>query len=406
MKNRILVLTLISILISLSLVSSYSVNFGDSNQDYSRHNFIYRDDVSDTDRAWSTSYVGYNIRLNSAHTYYYATFLASDGSYIFRDETPNPLAFQNVTNRDGSSVTGLTFRDGGRTILWEKSSGDGLNYNVFSKNYVPRSSTDDTNVAPAHDHSHPSGLNVCLFTGGNYRISWNPSSKSVQNVSFAKIPSGRTFRNTYLRDASTSSAVANFNLTNRSFEFNTGSFRGDVLFMQFTYSDNSKSDVSNKTITSVTNCEPMVIPPSNQTIINNNSNTGNAIVYVFLLFVITFVTFTSYYVMWKTKFSNERKIKGSGLAQSVVISKSKYLKLFLMCVNYFLTIGVLTMIKHSFTTYVSFPEFATNVDFILSILWAVIYPFLVSVFAVIIAMLWKDNEVVKSFERLGTLGGR
>ena len=80
-------------------------------------------------------------------------------------------------------------------VLWEKRSGDGLNYNVFAKNYVPRSSTDDTNTAPAHDHSHPSGLNVCLFTGGNYKISWAPVSKEVDNVSFAKIPAGRTFRN-------------------------------------------------------------------------------------------------------------------------------------------------------------------------------------------------------------------
>ena len=58
-KNLILFVTFT--FASLVLASAYSVNFGDSVADYSRHNFIYRDDVSDADRAWSTSYVGYNV---------------------------------------------------------------------------------------------------------------------------------------------------------------------------------------------------------------------------------------------------------------------------------------------------------------------------------------------------------
>ena len=177
----------------------------------------------------------------------------------------------------------------------------------------------------------------------------------------------------FKRDAATSNSVSNFNLTNRSFEFNTGSFRGDVLFMQFTYADNSKSDVSNKTITSVSNCEPMVTPPTNQTVINNVSDTGKSIVFSVIFLSLVGLWTLSMKIMWKIPLSEKNYVnKGE-----YVITKGKYLKTFLIMVNYVLTMTLMNVISAELPKFLDVPVINDNVDFLYNLTSGVFVPFMI-----------------------------
>ena len=390
--------SLLALIFCIAIVSGYSVNFGNSDATFSRHDFIDRVDVADTDRSFSVSFVGFNIRFITSDDYWYGTLLDSAGGYIFRGETPNPLAFQNVTNRDGTAVTDLKFLNDGRSILWRKRSGDDFRYNVFMKNYVARSSTNSSNVAPDHDHSHPSGMKVCKYRGGNYKITWSPVSKPVQNVSYAKIPAGRTFRNNYLRDASTSNSVSNFNLTNRSFELNVGSFRGDVLFMQFRYTDNTLSDVSNRTITSVDDCEPMITPPTNQTTIITSSDVGKSIVFSVVFIVLSGFWLLFARITWITKFSEKNQIR----AGKFFITKGKYVKITMIMLLYAMTMTLMNVMTSELPKFLDVPLILSNVKFFSDILLAVFIPFYVAGFIVLIWMfiadLWEKGNWFK-FEK-------
>ena len=158
----------IIIVLTATSVSAYSINMGDSNSDYTQDNFITRIDVSDAARSFDFDFDGFNRRFRESNGYWYLTLLASDGSYIFLDETPQPLAFQNITNADHTPVQELRFLDNGRTVTWKKTSGNGIYYYGFMKNYV--APTPSVHL-DGFNNLKPRNAQLCSLGNDDYRIS-------------------------------------------------------------------------------------------------------------------------------------------------------------------------------------------------------------------------------------------